>query len=74
MKDDKLPITIGLAVRKRREALKFSQEAFADSIQMHRAYYSAIERGERNLTLRTLLRVTRGLGIRMADLMRDCNI
>jgi transcriptional regulator with XRE-family HTH domain len=40
----------------------------------HRAYYSAIERGERNLTLGTLHRVAKGLGVRMADLMRDCNI
>lgn len=50
------------------------QEAFADLIGMHRAYYSAIERGERNLTLGTLHRVAKGLGVRMADLMRDCNI
>jgi len=50
-----------------------SQEAFADSIGMHRAYYSAIERGERNLTLRTLWRVAKGLEIRMSELLRDCN-
>ena len=52
---------------------KVSQEAFADLIGMHRAYYSAIERGERDLTLGTLHRVAKGLGVRMADLMRDCN-
>jgi transcriptional regulator with XRE-family HTH domain len=51
-----------------------SQEAFADLIEMHRAYYSAIERGERNLTVGILHRVAKGLGARMADLMRDCNI
>jgi transcriptional regulator with XRE-family HTH domain len=50
-----------------------SQEAFADQIEMHRAYYSAIERGERNLTLGTLQRVAKGLGVRMGDLMRDCS-
>lgn len=55
-------------------ALKVSQEAFADLIGMHRAYYSAIERGERNLTLGTLHRVAKGLGVRMADLMRECNV
>jgi transcriptional regulator with XRE-family HTH domain len=36
---------LGGVVRARREALKVSQEHFADSIGMHRAYYSSIERG-----------------------------
>src|ERR1700677_3921102 len=74
MREEKLLTSLGAAIRKRRMALKVSQEAFADLIGMHRAYYSAIERGERNLTLGTLHRVAKGLGVRMADLMRDCNI
>jgi DNA-binding XRE family transcriptional regulator len=65
---------LGAAIRKRRTILKISQEAFADLIGMHRAYYNAIERGKRNLTLGTLHRVAKGLDVRMADLMRDCNI
>jgi transcriptional regulator with XRE-family HTH domain len=73
MREEKLLTGLGAAIRKRRTALKVSQEAFADLIAMHRAYYSAIERGERNLTLGTLHRVAKGLGVRMADLLRDCN-
>jgi len=73
MREDKLQSILGLAIRGRREARRMSQEAFADSIGMHRAYYSAIERGERNLTLRTLWRVAKGLEIRMSELLRDCN-
>jgi transcriptional regulator with XRE-family HTH domain len=74
MREEKLLTGLGAVIRKRRTALKVSQEAFADLIGMHRAYYSAIERGQRNLTLGTLHRVAKGLGVRMADLMRDCNI
>lgn len=74
MREEKLLTSLGVVVRRRRLALNISQEAFADQIGMHRAYYSAIERGERNLTLGTLNRVAKGLGARMADLMRDCNI
>ncbi len=74
MKEEKLFTSLGATIRKRRMVLKVSQEAFADLIGMHRAYYSAIERGEKNLTLGTLQRVAKGLGVRMADLMRDCNI
>ncbi len=48
---------LGRALRKRREALGYSQESFADEIEMHRTYYSAIERGEKNLQLDTLHKV-----------------
>lgn len=65
---------LGLAVRSRREALDISQEAFADSIKMHRAYYSAIERGARNITLHTIYRVANGLRVKVSDLMDDAGI
>ena len=74
MREEKILAGLGTTIRRRRMALKVSQEAFADLIGMHRAYYSAIERGERNLTLGTLHRVAKGLGVRMADLMRECNV
>jgi transcriptional regulator with XRE-family HTH domain len=62
------------AIRARREILKFSQESFADSIGMHRAYYSAIERGERNITIDTLERVSVGLQTTIATLATDAGI
>jgi hypothetical protein len=36
-----------------------------------RAYYGNIELGKRNLILRTLLRVAKGLGVRLSDLIRE---
>lgn len=72
MAREKLPgASLGQVIRKRRGSLGLSQDAFADSIKMHRAYYSAIERGEKNLTLRVLLRVAEGLNARVSDLLRD---
>ena len=56
-----LPHRLGKAFRKRREALGFSQESYADEIGMHRTYYSAIERGEKNLQIDTLQRLAVGL-------------
>ncbi len=38
---------------------------------MHRAYYSAIERGEKNITLTTLQRVAHGFGVSMSSLLID---
>ena len=49
--DSSLLQRLGQAFRKRREALGYSQESFADHIGMHRTYYSAIERGEKNLQI-----------------------
>ena len=70
MDDDTLKERLGSTIRDRRMALECSQESFADSIAMHRAYYSKIERGERNLTLITLRRVADGLGLSLAELMK----
>lgn len=62
---------LGKAIRLRRKAAGYSQESFADKIGMHRTYYSAIERGEKNLQIDTLQRVCDGLAVRMCDVLRD---
>jgi transcriptional regulator with XRE-family HTH domain len=61
---------LGQVIRDRRIAKGFSQESFADAIEMHRTYYSAIERGERNITLLTLSRVCDGLLLKPSELLR----
>jgi transcriptional regulator with XRE-family HTH domain len=71
MKRRPLQQRIGDAVRKRREGQNYSQEGFADHIRMHRAYYGAIERGEKNLQLSTLERVCAGLNVAMWEVLRD---
>jgi len=38
---------------------------------MHRAYYAAIERGEKKVTLRTLKRVAEGLRVRLSEILLD---
>ena len=66
-----LPQRLGRALRKRRESLGYSQESFADRIRMHRTYYSAIERGEKNLQLDTLERIASGLDSLLWEIFRD---
>ena len=51
-----------------------SQEAFADYIEMHRAYYGALERGEKNLQLSTLQRVTEGMKTPMWEVLREAGV
>jgi transcriptional regulator with XRE-family HTH domain len=74
MKDRALAERLGAAMRSRRQRLEVSQEAFADQIGMHRTYYSALERGEINLTLKTLRRICTGLGIAVWELLKDADV
>ncbi|UNP30720.1 helix-turn-helix domain-containing protein [Lysobacter gummosus] len=74
MDEAALRVKLGAAIRERRMALAVSQEGFADAIQMHRTYYSSIERGERNLTLVTLWRVAEGLEVKVSQLLRDAGL
>lgn len=48
---------VGRNLRIYREAKGLSQEAFADVLCVHRTYMGGIERGERNLTLKSLERI-----------------
>jgi ribosome-binding protein aMBF1 (putative translation factor) len=66
-----LQLSLAAGIRRRREALGVSQEAFADEIEMHRTYYGAIERGARNMTLRSLQKVATGLGERVSKLIAE---
>jgi transcriptional regulator with XRE-family HTH domain len=49
--------TVGRNLRAHREDKGLSQEAFADELSVHRTYMGGIERGERNLTLKSLERI-----------------
>lgn len=71
MKRSVIQQKVGRAFRKRREALKVSQEAFADSLGVHRTYYSAVERGEKDIRITTLERIAKGLGVRASDVIKD---
>lgn len=55
--------TVGRNLRAHRETRGLSQEAFADVIGVHRTYMGGVERGERNLTLKSLERIAERAGV-----------
>jgi transcriptional regulator with XRE-family HTH domain len=68
-------VRIGLEMRRLRRTLSgVSQEAFADRIGMHRAYYGALERGEKNLQLSTLARVAVGLKVPVWQILQGADV
>jgi transcriptional regulator with XRE-family HTH domain len=62
--------TVGLNLRAYREARGLSQEAFADLVGVHRTYMGDIERGNRNLTLRSLERIAERVGLEPLELLQ----
>jgi transcriptional regulator with XRE-family HTH domain len=62
---------LGLAIRKRREDQGYSQEEIAHNADLHRTYFGAIERGERNVSLNNLLRISAALQCRLSTLIRE---
>jgi transcriptional regulator with XRE-family HTH domain len=61
---------LGRNLRAYRAERGLSQEAFAAVLHVHRTYMGGLERGERNLTLRSVERLAAKLGIDALDLLR----
>lgn len=60
---------LGRNLRAYRTERGLSQEAFADLVGVHRTYMGGIERGERNLTLKSVERIAARIKIEPLDLL-----
>jgi transcriptional regulator with XRE-family HTH domain len=63
-------IRFGRSLRRQREKLGVSQEAFADMCQLDRSYIGGIERGERNVALVNIEKIAKTLRMTIAELFR----
>jgi transcriptional regulator with XRE-family HTH domain len=65
---------LGVAIRAARDERGYGQEAFARSIGLDRSYFGAVERGEFNITIDTMLKIADGLGLRASTLLRRAQL
>jgi transcriptional regulator with XRE-family HTH domain len=68
--EGELQRTVGRNLRAYREAKGMSQEAFADVLGVHRTYMGGVERGERNLTLKSVEKIAAKLGVEPLALLK----
>nr|WP_202387225.1 helix-turn-helix transcriptional regulator [Nocardioides flavescens] len=60
---------VGENLRRIRLELGLSQEAFAEVLGFHRTYMGGLERGERNLSLRSVERLAHSVGVNPLSLL-----
>jgi transcriptional regulator with XRE-family HTH domain len=61
-------VAFGRNVRKRREEIDLTQERLAEKANLDRTYISDIERGARNLSLSSIVRISKALGTTVSKL------
>lgn len=61
---------LGVRIRDLRLGKGWSQEEFADKCGIHRSHMGEIERGETNLTLSTLLIISKQLQVTISNLFK----
>lgn len=66
--------SLGKNIRLLRKAKGYSQESFANACGLDRTYIGGVERGERNLGIKNLLRIAQTLGVPPADLLTGISL
>lgn len=62
---------LGIRIREERKRLNLTQAQLAEAIDISDTYMGAIERGERSLTLDTLVRLVNRLGVTVDYMLAD---
>jgi ribosome-binding protein aMBF1 (putative translation factor) len=65
-----IQVQFGRSVREWRKKRKLSQEALSAEAGLHPTYIGRLERGEQNVTIRTVQRLAHALKVRPQDLFR----
>jgi transcriptional regulator with XRE-family HTH domain len=69
--EKKIETVFGAAIRRRREAQKISQEAFADKAGIHRTYVSSVELGKVQVGIGVAHKLAVALGVPLSDIWKE---
>lgn len=64
-------IKVGNNIRNMRQSKGLSQEQLADKAYVHRTYIGMIERAEKNITLVSLEKIAKALGVEIEALIKE---
>lgn len=67
-------LALGKGIKSSRQSLGMSQEALAAIAGLDRSYMGGVERGEHNLTLMAIVRISYALNIKACDLLKIADI
>lgn len=56
-----------------RKQAGYSQEKLAELASVHRTYIGMIERGEKNITLKNIVKIAKALNVDISELLRGIN-
>ncbi len=71
---DKVLKNLGKAIRSMRSERGLSQEALAVDAELDRSYMGGIERGEHNLTVMNLMKISGALDVKMSALLDSAGL
>ena len=67
-------VSLGRVIRELRTEMGYSQESFADEVGIDRSYIGGIERGEHNLALVNILKISKALKMPSSKLLEKAKI
>ncbi|MBE0568658.1 MAG: helix-turn-helix transcriptional regulator [Deltaproteobacteria bacterium] len=67
---DPILVAFGLAIQARRRVVGISQEEAAARAGIHRTYFADAERGVRNVGIKNVVAIARGLDVTPSDLLK----
>lgn len=65
---------LGDAIRTLRLSQKMSQEALADAAEINRTHMGEVERGKRNVSYLSLLRIASALRVNLSDILLSAGL
>ena len=69
-----ISLELGIRIRYYRKEKNITQEKLAEICNLHPTYIGQVERGEKNATLESIYRISKGLGVSMSKLLEDIEI